>query len=163
MTATDEMFAHATGQAAIPVAHLARSPSRQVAVVTCMDARIDLGAVFGLALGEANVLRNAGGIVTADVRRSLVISQRLLDTTEIMVIGHTGCGLLGLDDAEFAASLPQETGEQPDWSAAGFTDLDQRVRQSVAELATDPFLPARTAIRGFVYDLTTGGVREVDG
>ncbi|MQA02896.1 MAG: carbonic anhydrase [Streptosporangiales bacterium] len=158
---SDEMFTHASTRAPVKVADLPRAPARRVAVLTCMDARIDLAALFGLALGDANVLRNAGGVVTADVRRTLAISQRLLGTTEIVVLGHTGCGMLDVDDQEFTAVLREETGQVPDWPVAGFRDLDERVRQSVAELAADPFLPARDVIRGVVYDLASGEVREV--
>jgi carbonic anhydrase len=137
-------------------------PSRRLAVLTCMDSRIDLFALLGLGIGEAHVLRNAGGVVTDDAIRSLTLSQRLLGTREIILIHHTGCGLLGIADEEFADRLEAESGERPNWSAEGFTDLDQDLRKGAARLRSSPFLPHRDSIRGFVYEVENGRLREVD-
>lgn len=139
----------------------ARAPVRRVAVVTCMDSRIDPAAVFGLAPGDANVLRNAGGVVTDDVIRSLAISQRLLGTREVLVVHHSDCGMLGLGD-ELLREIEAEVGIRPPWAVEGFTDLEADVRQSVARVRRSPFLVAVDAVRGFVYDVATGAVSEVD-
>jgi carbonic anhydrase len=117
--------------------------------------------VLGLRPGDAHVIRNAGGIVTDDTIRSLAISQHKLGTTEIVLIHHTGCGLLGLDDEEFRTKLASESGVQPDWSAGGFTDLEGSVRDSIARIKGSPFIPHTDHIRGFVYELETGALREV--
>ena len=134
-------------------------PAKQLAVVTCMDARLDPHEILGLELGDAHVIRNAGGIVTDDVVRSLAISQRLLGTREVVVIQHTGCGLLTFTDEEFARRLHEETGTRPEWSAGAFPDLDENVRESVARLEADPFNAG--SVRGFVYELEAGRLREV--
>ena len=126
-----------------------------------MDARIDPLAVLDLALGDAHVIRNAGGIVDEGAVRSLVISQRKLATREVLVLQHTGCGLLGLDDAAFAREVEADSGVRPAWAAGGFSDLDESVRRSVAALRTEPALPHRDRVRGAVADLATGVVREV--
>ncbi|GAA1720706.1 carbonic anhydrase [Fodinicola feengrottensis] len=140
---------------------LPRHPSLGVAVVTCMDARINLYSLLGLAEGEANAIRNGGGVVTDDVLRTLAISQRLLGTTEVMLIHHTGCGMLSITDDGFARSLEAATGRRPRWSANAFSDLDADVRESIARVMDDPFLPHKDAVRGFVYEVETGKLREV--
>ena len=132
-----------------------------VAVIACMDARLDVYAVLGLKAGEAHVIRNAGGVVTDDEIRSLAISQRLLGTTEIILIHHTDCGMLTFTDDNFKAALQQETGIKPAWSAEAFSDLDADVRQSIRRIRASPFVPRTDAIRGFVFDVTTGLLREV--
>jgi carbonic anhydrase len=137
------------------------APSLHTAVVTCMDSRIDVFALFGLAMGEVHVLRNAGGVVTDDTIRSLAISQNLQGTEEIILVHHTDCGMLAFTDEEFAAKLEEETGERPDWAAQTFTDLDQEVRDSIARLKESTFVPKKDSIRGFVYDVKTGDLREV--
>jgi len=126
-----------------------------------MDARIDPLALLDLALGDAHVIRNAGGIVDEGAVRSLVISQRKLATREVLVLQHTGCGLLGLDDAAFAQEVEADSGVRPAWAAGGFSDLDESVRRSVAALRAEPALPHRDRVRGAVVDLATGVVREV--
>lgn len=131
-------------------------PARQLAVVTCMDARIDPARLLGLAPGDAHVLRNAGGAVTSDVRRSLVISQRLLGTRSIMIIRHTGCGMLGLDEA-LRDDLAREVGAHADWQVRGFADLEGDLRKALAELRADPFLLHTDDIRGYVYDVEGSG------
>ena len=132
-----------------------------MAVVTCLDARLNVHAVLGLEDGEANVIRNAGGVVTDDVIRSLAISQRKLGTEEIILIHHTDCGMLTFTDDEFRASIEAETGIRPTWAAGTFDDLDIDVRQSIARIKASPFLPHTNAVRGFVYDVMTGKLREV--
>jgi carbonic anhydrase len=126
-----------------------------------MDARIDPLALLGLQAGDANVIRNAGGVVTDDVIRSLAISQRLLGTTEVMVVMHTDCGLHGLSDSEFRGRVQAEAGLRPAWATEGFPDLDQALRENVARLRTSPFLPHGTGARGFIYDVETRALREV--
>jgi carbonic anhydrase len=136
-------------------------PARQVAVVACMDARLDVHAILGIAEGDAHVIRNAGGVVTDDAIRSLAISQRLLGTTEIILIHHTGCGMLTFTDDDFRASIERDTGIRPPWAAEAFPDLDADVRQSIARVKASPFVPNQDSVRGFVYDVTTGRLREV--
>jgi carbonic anhydrase len=136
-------------------------PSRHVAVVACMDARLAISELLGLANGEAHVIRNAGGVVTDDVIRSLAISQRLLGTTEIILIHHTDCGMLTFTDDEFKAAIQADTGIKPAWSAEAFGDLDEDVRQSVARIKGSPFIPHKDQVRGFVFDVATGKLNEV--
>jgi carbonic anhydrase len=136
-------------------------PTRRASVVTCMDARIDLFAALGLALGEVHVIRNAGGIVTDDVLRSLVLSQRKLGTREVLIAQHTDCGLHGLDDQVLLAEVEADAGERPSFVFGGFTDLDASVRSSLARVRAAAFVPHRAAVRGFVYDVVTGRLREV--
>ncbi len=126
-----------------------------------MDSRIDVFEAFGLTHGDAHVLRNAGGLVTDDVVRSLVLSQRLLGTTEIMLVHHTDCGVHGLDEAAFAAELERETGHVPTGGFGAFTDIDDDVRRSIDRVLQDPFIASKPSVRGFVYDVNTGLVREV--
>lgn len=137
------------------------APATKVAVIACMDARLDVYRALGLAPGDAHVIRNAGGAVTDDVIRSLVISQRLLGTEEIVLIHHTRCGMLGFTDDELRAAVQRDTGIRPPWAAEAFSDLDEDVRQSIARLRASPFLPHRESIRGFVYEVETGRLREI--
>lgn len=141
---------------------LAAQPGRRLAVVTCMDARIDPLAVLGLDNGDAHIMRNAGGVVTDDVIRSLCLSQRALGTREIVLVHHTACGLQGVDEARFRAELAAELGITPPWALEGFTDPHDDVRQSIARLVTNPFIAHSEHIRGFVYDVDTGRLSEVD-
>lgn len=136
-------------------------PVRQVAVVACMDARLDLHAALGLDLGDCHTIRNAGGVVTDDIIRSLTISQRALGTRAVVLIQHTGCGLLQLTE-DFRDELAQEVGQKPSWAVESFKDLDRNVRQSVARVRTSPFLLHTDDVRGFVFDVTTGLLREVE-
>lgn len=162
MSALDELLtANRTYASSFPAGR-PRQPRRQLAVVVCMDARIDVFRAFGLDVGDAHVLRNAGGIPTEDVLRSLAISQRALGTREIAVVHHTQCGMTGFDDAAFRSQLEQETGLRPGWDVPGFTDLEAEVRRSVATVRGCPWLPHRDAVRGFVFDVATGALSPVD-
>jgi carbonic anhydrase len=136
-------------------------PSAHLAVVACMDARLNVYAILGLGDGEAHVIRNAGGVVTDDEIRSLAISQRLLGTTEIILIHHTDCGMLTFTDDQFKGAIQAETGIKPAWSAEAFADLDEDVRQSIARIKASPFIPNQDQIRGFVFDVATGKLNEV--
>jgi carbonic anhydrase len=136
-------------------------PSKGVAVIACMDARLNVYAILGLNDGEAHVIRNAGGVVTDDEIRSLAISQRLLGTSEIILIHHTDCGMLTFTDDLFKRSIQDETGIKPAWSAESFTDLAEDVRQSIARIKASPFVPRKDAIRGFIFDVGTGKLNEV--
>lgn len=140
---------------------LRSSPVKRVAVVACMDARLNVYGVLGLREGDAHVIRNAGGVVTADVIRSLAISQRLLGTREIMLVHHSDCGMLSVGDDEFRRSIEADTGIRPEWSVEAFSDLDGDVRQSIARIEASPFIPFKDAIRGFVLELASGELREV--
>lgn len=135
-------------------------PSRRVTVVTCMDARLDVHAMLGLHLGDAHVIRNAGGVVTDDVIRSLTISQRHLGTRSVVVIHHTECGMLTVTE-DFRRELQAEVGLRPSWAVEAFDDLESDVRQSMARVRTSPFLPHVTDVRGFVYDVSTGLLSEI--
>jgi carbonic anhydrase len=136
-------------------------PALRLAIVTCMDARLDLFSALGLALGEAHIVRNAGGVVTDDVIRSLAISQRALGTREVMVIQHTGCGMLSITEDEFRAELARDAGVEPPFDAHAISDLEAGVRESVRLLRSTPFLAHRDAVRGFVYDVEAHRLREV--
>ncbi|MFC4958659.1 beta-class carbonic anhydrase [Streptomyces mauvecolor] len=136
-------------------------PVLHVAVVACMDARLDLHAALGLQLGDCHTIRNAGGVVTDDVIRSLTISQRALGTTSIMLVHHTGCGMETLTE-DFRHALEDEVGQRPAWAVEAFRDADQDVRQSMQRVRTSPFLPHTEDVRGFVFDVTTGLLREID-
>jgi carbonic anhydrase len=136
------------------------APASHVAVVTCMDARIDVFRLFGLAPGDAHILRNAGGIVTDDVIRSLTLSQRLLGTTEVVLVHHTGCGMLSFVDSELADRIEAETGSRPAFELGAFRDLEEDVRRSIARIEASPFVPHKQ-VRGFVYDVDTGRLEEV--
>lgn len=137
-------------------------PRRQLAVVACMDARLDLFAMLGLQPGDAHIIRNGGGIVTEDVIRSLCLSQRNLGTREIVLVHHTDCGLEGLDDARLADELEQETGIRPDWEAGGFADPFEDVRRSARRIGQSPFIPFPQNLSGFVFDVDTGRLLDVD-
>lgn len=137
-------------------------PARRVAIVTCMDCRLDVPGALGLGLGEAHVLRNAGGVVTDDVIRSLSISQRRLGTREIMLIHHTDCGMQTISEDGFRAELLQDTGVAPPFAIESFTDVDTDVRQSILRVRNSPFIPHRDSVRGFVYDVDAHQLREVD-
>jgi carbonic anhydrase len=141
---------------------LPAQPSRRLAIVTCMDCRIDPLAGFGVALGEAHVLRNAGGAVTDDVIRSLAISQRKLGTREVMVVRHTGCGMAGLDADAFTAELTADAGVAPGFAIEAFGDLDEAVRQGVARVRASPFVPYRDAVSGWVYEIEADRLRAVE-
>ena len=158
MGANDELLDNARTYAArFHDRGLPTAPARHLAVLCCMDSRIDLFAVLGLRVGESHVIRNAGGLATDDAIRSLSLSQHLLGTREVMVIQHTRCGLASTSDEEFLARLP----EPPPWSPGAFTDVETSVRETVAALRATPFLPHRDAIRGFVFDVDAGELREV--
>jgi carbonic anhydrase len=162
MSVTDELLANAERYAAnFDKGDLPLPPAKHVAVVACMDARLNPYGLLGLSEGDAHVIRNAGGVITADERRSLAISQRLLGTTEIILIHHTDCGMLTFTDDEFKASIQAETGLKPDWAAEAFSDVDADVRQSLQRIAADPFIPIKDSVRGFVYEVETGRLREV--
>jgi carbonic anhydrase len=161
MSVTDEYLANNARYAEAFTGPLPLPPSRGVAVVACMDARLDVYAILGLNEGEAHVIRNAGGVVTDDEIRSLAISQRLLGTGEIILIHHTDCGMLTFTDDGFKRSIQEETGIKPSWSAEAFTDLEEDVRQSIARINASPFIPRKDAIRGFVFDVATGKLNEV--
>ncbi|MGW9244492.1 beta-class carbonic anhydrase [Streptomyces badius] len=136
-------------------------PVLQVAVVACMDARLDLHAALGLELGDCHTIRNAGGVVTEDVIRSLTISQRALGTRSVVLIHHTNCGLESLTE-DFRQDLEREVGQRPAWAVEAYTDADQDVRQSMQRVRTSPFLLHTDDVRGFVFDVTTGLLREID-
>jgi carbonic anhydrase len=136
-------------------------PSRELAIVTCMDSRLDVVSALGLQDGEAHVLRNAGGVITDDVIRSLAISQRRLGTRRVMLIHHTSCGMQSLSDDSFRAELQEATGVAPAFAIESFTDVDADVRQSILRVRRSAFLPHRDLVRGFVYDVDTGWLREV--
>jgi carbonic anhydrase len=140
---------------------LSTMPSKRVAVLACMDTRLIPSRILGLNEGEAHILRNAGGVVTDDAIRSLSLSQNVLGTEEIILLHHTECGMLGITDAEYADRMEAETGERPEWSAHAFTDVEQDVRDSIARLRESPFIPKKDSIRGFVFDVKTGELREV--
>ena len=136
-------------------------PTTSVAVIACMDARLDVYRILGLTEGDAHVIRNAGGVVTDDEIRSLAISQRLLGTEEVILIHHTDCGMLTFTDDEFRRRIQEETGIRPEWAAEAFPDLEEDLRQNVARIEASPFIPRKDAVRGFVYDVETGRLREV--
>jgi carbonic anhydrase len=161
MSATDQYLSNNEAYAAQFGGLLPLPPASHVAVVACMDARLNVYGILGLKEGEAHVIRNAGGVVTDDEIRSLAISQRLLGTTEIILIHHTDCGMLTFTDDAFKRSIQDETGIKPEWAAEAFTDLDEDVRQSVARIKASPFIPYKDAIRGFVFDVATGKLNEV--
>lgn len=162
MSATDELLGHAAGASdEVAAPGVPAAPARRVAIVTCMDARIDPAKLFGLNAGDAHVIRNAGGVVTDDALRSLVISQRKLGTTEVIVMAHTTCGMLTFTEDELRAELREDTGQTPTWPAEVLTDLDAGVRDSVARVKGSPFLPHRDQVRGFVLDVEAGTVREI--
>ncbi|GCE37565.1 carbonic anhydrase [Rhodococcus wratislaviensis] len=161
MTVTDQYLKNNDEYAAGFTGPLPLPPSKHVAVLACMDARLDVYRILGLQEGEAHVVRNAGGVVTDDEIRSLAISQRLLGTTEIILIHHTDCGMLTFTDDDFKKSIQDEVGIKPAWSAEAFSDLDEDVRQSLRRIQASPFVTATTSLRGFVFDVATGKLAEV--
>ena len=142
--------------------HLDVEPQRNLAIVTCMDSRLDVFAALGLGPGEAHVLRNAGGIITDDVIRSLAISQRRLGTREVMLIHHTDCGMQKITDDGFRMELQETTGVSPSFAIESFQDVEADVRQSILRVRRSPFLPHREVVRGFVYDVDSHRLREVE-
>jgi len=161
MSITDDVLANAEQYASsFDKGDLPMPPGKKLAVVACMDARLIPTKVLGLQEGDAHVIRNAGGVVTDDTIRSLAISQRLLGTEEIVLIHHTDCGMLTFKDDAFKQSIEDETGIKPEWAAEAFSDLDTDVRQSIARIQASPFIP-RKNVRGFVYEVETGKLREV--
>jgi carbonic anhydrase len=161
MGITDELLANNAAYAQAYLPDRALKPKRHLAVVACMDSRLDVFAMLGLEIGDAHIIRNAGGVVTDDVIRSLTISQRKLDTREIILIHHSNCGALTFTDDELRNELLEETGMKPMWSPESFVDLDADLRQSIARLRQSPFLVDTTQVRGFVFDIHTGQLREV--
>ncbi|HEY6052717.1 MAG TPA: carbonic anhydrase [Gaiellaceae bacterium] len=162
MTVTDELLRNAEEYAArFDRGDLPLPPAKRVAVLACMDARLKPYGILGLSEGDAHVIRNAGGVVTADEIRSLSISQRLLGTEEIILIHHTDCGMLTFHDDEFRGQIQEETGIKPEWAAEAFDDLEADVRQSIARIEASPFIPKKDKVRGFVYDVATGKLTEV--
>ena len=163
MSATDELlennerYSQGFDRADLPI-----PPAKKIAIVTCMDARLSPSTMLGLDEGDAHVIRNAGGVVTDDEIRSLAISQRLLGTEEVMVIHHTDCGMLTFSDDEFKRQIQNDAGIKPPWAVESFPDLEEDVRQSVARIRTSPFIPRTDAVRGFVYEVESGRVREVE-
>jgi carbonic anhydrase len=162
MTVTDELLANAEAYAArFDMGDLPLPPAKRLAIVACMDARLDPQRLLGLQEGDAHVIRNAGGVITDDAIRSLAISQRLLGTEEIILIHHTDCGMLTFTDDEFRRTVQADTGIKPEWAAESFSDLDEDVLQSIARINASPFIPRKDSVRGFVYDVGSGRLREV--
>jgi carbonic anhydrase len=162
LTATDELLQNnETYAASFDKGDLPLPPGRKAAIVACMDARLNVYGALGLTEGDAHVIRNAGGVVTDDAIRSLAISQRLLGTEEIILIHHTGCGMLTFTDDDFRAAIEEDTGIRPQWAAESFPDLETDVRQSIARINASPFIPRKDSVRGFVYEVETGRLREV--
>ncbi|HUA73255.1 MAG TPA: carbonic anhydrase [Solirubrobacteraceae bacterium] len=163
MSAIDELLQNNDAFAAgTPPESLEVSPKRQLAIVTCMDSRLDVFAALGLQHGEAHILRNAGGVITDDVIRSLSVSQRKLGTREVMLIHHTDCGLMKVTDDGFRAELQEASGMAPSFAIESFTDLDADVRQSIRRVRSSPFLLHRDVVRGFVYDVDSHRLYEVE-
>ena len=162
MSATDELlrnserYSSSFVEGGLPV-----RPAKKVAVVACMDSRLDVFRILGLEAGDAHVIRNAGGVVTEDVIRSLLISQALLGTEEVILIHHTDCGMLAVNDDQLKQRIVMETGIRPPFALGAFTDLEDDVRQSIARIATSGLIPKKTSVRGFVYDVRTGRLGEV--
>ena len=161
MSVTDELLANNARYAETFTDPLPLPPARGVAVVACMDARLNVFGVLGLNEGDAHVIRNAGGVITDDEIRSLAISQRLLGTSEIILIHHTDCGMLTFTDDEFKAQIEADTGLRPSWAPESFRDPEQDVRQSLARIQASPFIPHKDQVRGFVYSVTDGTLTEV--
>jgi carbonic anhydrase len=162
VSVTDELLQNAEEYAArFDQGELPLPPAKRVAVLACMDARLNPYGLLGLSEGDAHVIRNAGGVVTDDEIRSLAISQRLLGTEEIILIHHTDCGMLTFSDDEFRRQVQDDTGIKPEWAAEAFDDLEEDVRQSIARIKSSPFIPRKDSVRGFVYDVKTGRLDEV--
>jgi carbonic anhydrase len=154
--ANDEAYAASSDKGDLPL-----PPAKKLAVLACMDARLDPAAILGLTEGDAQVIRNAGGVATDDAIRSLAISQRLLGTEEIVLIHHTDCAMLTFTDDDFKRSVQDEVGIKPEWAVEAFDDLDEDVRQSIARIEASPFIPHKDRVRGFVYEVESGRLREV--
>jgi carbonic anhydrase len=164
MSTTDDLLRNAEAYAAsFDKGDLPMPPGRKIAIVACMDARLNPYGLLGLQEGDAHVIRNAGGVITDDEIRSLAISQRLLGTEEIVLIHHPDCGMLTFTDDEFKRSIQDELGIKPEWAAEAFPDVDEDVRQSLARVNASPFIPKKESVRGFVYEVETGNLREVAG
>jgi carbonic anhydrase len=162
MSVTDELLRNNEAYAAsFDKGHLAMPPTKKVAVVACMDARLQPNRILGLEEGEAHVIRNAGGVITDDEIRSLAISQRLLGTEEIILMHHTDCGMLTFTDEDFRRAVQEEVGIKPHWTTEAFADLEDDVRQSIARIRASPFIPHKDDVRGFIYEVETGRLREV--
>jgi carbonic anhydrase len=161
VTVTDDYLANNAEYASAFKGPLPMPPSKHVAVIACMDARLDVYRILGLNEGEAHVIRNAGGVVTDDAVRSLAISQRLLGTQEIILIHHTDCGMLTFTDDDFKRSIQDETGVKPPWAAEAFPDLAEDVRQSLRRIESSPFVTKHVSARGFIFDVATGKLNEV--
>ena len=162
MSVTDELLANNKVYVdSFDKGDLPMPPGRKIAVLACMDARLNPYALLGLQEGDAHIIRNAGGVVTDDEIRSLAISQRLLGTEEIILIHHTDCGMLTFTDDEFKRSVQDDVGIKPEWAAEAFPDLDEDVRQSIARIQASPFIPHKDSVRGFVYEVESGRLREV--
>ena len=163
MSVTDELLQNNAAYAdSFEKGDLPLPPARGVAVVACMDARLDVHKILGLEEGDAHVIRNAGGVITDDEVRSLTISQRLLGTREVILIHHTDCGMLTFKDDELKAQIHQEVGMKPHFSMESFSDLEEDVRQSVGRIQASPFIPHKESVRGFIYEVETGRLREVN-
>jgi carbonic anhydrase len=161
MTVTDDLLANAEAYAArFDKGDLPMPPGKRLAIVACMDARLNPHGLLGLQEGDAHVIRNAGGVITDDAIRSLAISQRLLGTEEIILIHHTDCGMLTFTDDDFRRSVQADTGIKPEWAAESFSDVDEDVLQSIARIKASPFIPRKDSVRGFVYDVRSGRLRE---
>ena len=162
MSTTDELlrnnerYAHSFDKGDLPM-----PPAKQIAIVTCMDARLSPYVMLGLSEGDAHVIRNAGGVITDDEIRSLMISQRLLGTREVMLIQHTNCGMLTFSDDEVKDQIQEEIGIKPSFALESFTDLEENVRQSIKRIEASPFIPHKDSVRGFIYEVETGRLREV--
>jgi carbonic anhydrase len=161
MTVTDQLLENNAHYAETFQGPLPLPPAKKLAVLACMDARLNVYELLGLGEGESHVIRNAGGVVTDDEIRSLAISQRLLGTEEIILIHHTDCGMLTFTDDVFKKSIQDETGIKPEWAAESFPDLDEDVRQSINRIKASPFIPKTDSVRGFVFDVATGKLNEV--
>ena len=161
MTVTDSYLAHNAEYASSFKGPLPMPPSKHVAVVACMDARLDVYRLLGIHEGEAHVIRNAGGVVTDDAIRSLAISQRLLGTKEIILIHHTDCGMLTFKDDDFKHDIQAETGVKPPWAAEAFSDIAEDVKQSLRRIENSPFVTKHESLRGFIFDVATGKLNEV--
>src|ERR1700746_688012 len=161
MSVTDDLLANNARYAESFTGPLPLPPSKHVAVVACMDARLDVYRILGLNEGEAHVIRNAGGVVTDDVIRSLAISQRLLGTEEIILIHHSDCGMLTFTDDDFKRAIQEETGVKPPWAAEAFPEGAEDVRQSLRRIENSPFVTKHVSLRGFVFDVATGKLEEV--
>lgn len=162
MSVTDELLQNNAAYAeSFEKGDLPLPPARGVAVVACMDARLDVHKILGIEEGDAHVIRNAGGVITDDEIRSLAISQRLLGTSEIILIHHTDCGMLTFSDDELKEQIQDEVGIKPHFSMESFSDLEEDVRQSIARIKASPFIPNKDSVRGFVYEVETGRLREI--